>query len=146
MKLPEFKTYEISKKRCVNCIHARMTSERAKEDTLRCGLASKAFYRTSENSDARVWIISMALTTLNVCSHWEELTDKERIKSRLLGEGVPPRDPRKGEMLTGHKGKPPKYAYLSADTEIRSMTEEEIDAQMWTDKNTYTVPEWIIKL
>lgn len=82
----------------------------------------------------------MGLRTLNVCSHWEELTDRMRIKSRLLGEKVPTRDPRKGEMIAGHRDRPPKYAYLSADSDINSMTEEEIDAQMWTDKNTHTVP------
>lgn len=81
----------------------------------------------------------MELNSINVCSYWEELCDVSRTALRLLGERVPTEDPREGELILGYKNRGPLYAYISHDGHVQSLTKEEVNAQMRTDKNTYTV-------
>lgn len=137
------KSYPISKKRCVNCAHIRVVDPNDRDPehrSLRCNLAKNPLYKNPPTGGSHVWIIDLSPRGVNVCSNWEELTPKKRMALRLTGVGELPVDPFKGKPY--RKNYQPKhilYVYISADGQVHHITEEQVDAKMRTDKNTYTV-------
>lgn len=115
---------------CANCKNSRYSE--FSDDRFMCALRENIFYRYAPMGRALVWIISISNRGSTSCSLWTKLENKHRLAFRLKGVRIP----RQYDVHSQYT-----CTYLGTDGNTYNVKAGELNAKIWRDQNTHTVPK-----
>lgn len=113
---------------CATCKHVRAYPH--DEDRIICSLKDSSFHRANQHKHSVVWIISLFSGDITSCSYWEKQSKNHNLLLRLKGEDIPKEKWDNSVMLS----------YIDPLGNVLTISKENLNAKIWRDQNTYTVP------